>query len=1061
MAINYGKLNAKMTPRGSMIARMGVSGPLNSDYEALINKPQINGNELIGNKTNADLGIPTELADLTDDATHRLVTDEEKTSWDNKSDFSGSYDDLTDKPDIPDELKDLSDDSTHRLVTDTEKTTWNNKSDFSGSYTDLTDKPTIPDPQIQSDWNQSDNTKKDFIKNKPTIPASQVNSDWNASSGVAEILNKPTLGTAAAKDSTNAVTQNSTDIVESGAVWSAINNLPTPMVFKGTLGVNGTITSLPTASASNEGYTYKVITDGTYDGKSAKVGDAFTSNGSEWVLFPSGDETFTDTWRSIKVNDTELLGSSITTGAVNFKSGSNVTISGSGNDITIEAQDTTYSKVTAQADGLMSKEDFSKLSGVESGAQVNTVTGVKGNAETDYRTGNINITPTNIGLGNVNNTSDATKKTNFTGSIADGNTGFVTGGDAYSALSNKVDKDGNKVLSTNDYTTAEKTKLDGISDEANKVTSSSTNGHINIDGVDTTVYDDTAVTTAISGLGDDIEDIQDVITTDTTSASGNPLSIVCLKSTQNAINPIVTLEPIQDLHGQDKPYPAGGGKNLLPMTVDGIKELNTTGTWSGNQYTINNIKYTLITDDGNNIIKIEISGSEAASATCLLRLSEKIYPAGSYILSGGVSNSCYIYDGSSIIAGASEVSFTLTNDTKKNFYLRISGGDSIPSGKGTFYPMIRLATESDATFVPYSNICPISGYDKIEVLSCGKNLFDSDKIKIGTYVNDVWSVEFYPSGTVAYDSITYKANTSYTFSGTFQEGVANKSYRLRVVYTDNTTANMFGDSDTSAHAFVFVSNDAKTISKLDVSYASGNGTFTLTNFQIEEGASATTYVPYHKTTDLSENLPQTVYGGSLDLNSGVLTVDRGRYKVDPNDILFDSTYLTITTGATPLKRVESDELSKYISSHMKSHINSGVASMNNEFTIDNNNKVKMRMPNTVTTSSGATDYFTNNDVYICGLLATPIEIQLTPTELTLLKDYAYVSTNGTRIDLDYRNGEMATLEDVLDAQNKLQEEIDNPISYDGKNYRLGMDATGLYLYNITDDTKAYIQMVTP
>jgi len=53
--------------------------------------------------------------------------------------------------------------------------------------------PTIPAAQIQSDWNQSDNTKVDFIKNKPTIPAAQVNSDWNASSGVAEILNKPTI----------------------------------------------------------------------------------------------------------------------------------------------------------------------------------------------------------------------------------------------------------------------------------------------------------------------------------------------------------------------------------------------------------------------------------------------------------------------------------------------------------------------------------------------------------------------------------------------------------------------------------------------------------------------------------------------------------------------------------------------------------------------------------------------------------------------------------------------------------------------------------------------------
>jgi hypothetical protein len=84
--------------------------------------------------------------------------------------FSGSYNDLTDVPTIPDSLSDLSDDSTHRLVTDAEKTAWNGKSDFSGSYNDLTDKPTIPDAQIQSDWNQSNTSAKDYIKNKPTIP---------------------------------------------------------------------------------------------------------------------------------------------------------------------------------------------------------------------------------------------------------------------------------------------------------------------------------------------------------------------------------------------------------------------------------------------------------------------------------------------------------------------------------------------------------------------------------------------------------------------------------------------------------------------------------------------------------------------------------------------------------------------------------------------------------------------------------------------------------------------------------------------------------------------------
>lgn len=46
---------------------------------------------------------------------------------------------------------------------------------------------------VQSDWSVSDSSSDAFIKNKPTIPAAQVNSDWNASSGVAQILNKPSI----------------------------------------------------------------------------------------------------------------------------------------------------------------------------------------------------------------------------------------------------------------------------------------------------------------------------------------------------------------------------------------------------------------------------------------------------------------------------------------------------------------------------------------------------------------------------------------------------------------------------------------------------------------------------------------------------------------------------------------------------------------------------------------------------------------------------------------------------------------------------------------------------
>lgn len=40
----------------------------------------------------------------------------------------------------------------------------------SGDYDDLENKPTIPAAQIQSDWNQTNNQSKDFIKHKPTIP---------------------------------------------------------------------------------------------------------------------------------------------------------------------------------------------------------------------------------------------------------------------------------------------------------------------------------------------------------------------------------------------------------------------------------------------------------------------------------------------------------------------------------------------------------------------------------------------------------------------------------------------------------------------------------------------------------------------------------------------------------------------------------------------------------------------------------------------------------------------------------------------------------------------------
>ena len=110
-----------------------------------------------------------------------------------------------------------------------------------------------------------------------------------------------------------------------------IDNLPKPMVYAGTLGQGGTITTLPTASADNKGDTYVVITDGTYSGQVANVGDMFISMGTAWTYVPSGD---IDTWRNIKVNGTEILGTA-DKDALDLVKGDNINLSVNDGVVTI------------------------------------------------------------------------------------------------------------------------------------------------------------------------------------------------------------------------------------------------------------------------------------------------------------------------------------------------------------------------------------------------------------------------------------------------------------------------------------------------------------------------------------------------------------------------------------------------------------------------------------------------------------------------------------------------------------------------------------------------------
>lgn len=125
---------------------------------------------------------------------------------------------------------------------------------------------------------------------------------------------------------------------------------------------------------------------------------------------------------------------------------------------------TVNSKVDKIEGKGLSTEDYTsndktKLAGIEEGAQVNIITSVSG------RTGDVVLSKTDVGLNDVDNTSDLDKPISTA---------------TQSALDLKVDKVSGKGLSTNDYTSEEKSKLEGIEAEANKYEHPTTSGNKHI-----------------------------------------------------------------------------------------------------------------------------------------------------------------------------------------------------------------------------------------------------------------------------------------------------------------------------------------------------------------------------------------------------------------------------------------------------------------------------------------------------------------------------------------------------------------------------------------------------
>lgn len=336
----------------------------------------------------------------------------------------------------------------------------------------------------------------------------------------------------------------------------------------------------------------------------------------------------------------------------------------------------------------------------------------------------------------------------------------------------------------------------------------------------------------------------------------------------------VPLTAKQNLNGYDRPWAGGEGKNLLQATLDYLKQKNTTGSWSGNTYTVSGVSYECEFYQGY-LVSVKATGTATENAS--INVCNFLFPANvQYILNGGITggggSTWRLYAGSggsdAYDEGSGSRAFSYDAEGMHGIYIRTYSGATI---NGTFKPMLRLASIADDTYEPYENICPISGYASAETRVVGKNLFDGISM-IRAYT----------------DATNNKITTSYNDVTIFAPCLPNKTYtiskaagaRLSIAYTKEypeVDVPIYGVLRNNSATSLTITTGSDAMYLVSQVYIEGADTNSLidilSSVQIEEGSSATTYEAYNASTyQFSFEDAGFVYGGLLDVVKGELSV---------------------------------------------------------------------------------------------------------------------------------------------------------------------------------------------
>jgi len=191
---------------------------------------------------------------------------------------------------------DLVDDtsSTNKFVTASDKATWNAKSDFSGDYNDLTNKPTIPTVPTNVSAFTND---AGYTTNTGTITSVKMNGNTVSSSGEADLGTVITShqDISGKEDKTNKVTSmsaSSTDTQYPSAkcVYDAISGVGN-LSYKGHVSSTGDLPSIGQPSATVEEPNFTFSTDFTPISDNTTGADGVKSHISETYPYVIGSYT--------------------------------------------------------------------------------------------------------------------------------------------------------------------------------------------------------------------------------------------------------------------------------------------------------------------------------------------------------------------------------------------------------------------------------------------------------------------------------------------------------------------------------------------------------------------------------------------------------------------------------------------------------------------------------------------------------------------------------------------------------------------------------------------------